>query len=281
MLTAHALKAAGLSARIIDPKPDAKPLDGRAYALAATSVSMLRTLNLWAAVAPKAQPINDIKVSDGTAGEGAHPWFLHFDHTEIEEGPLGAMVEDTTLRAALQGGIEIEQGEVTAQSITPGHATLTLASGKTLAARLIIACDGRFSPTATRAKIKRQGWTYDQKSLVATLGHAQPHQGIAHQMFMASGPLAILPLTGNRSSIVWTETTESAAQIETLNDPAFLTATRLACRSQKASSPPASPWSATPPTASTRLQAKASIWASAISPHSPKPWPRPSAGAKI
>lgn len=222
LLTAHALKAAGISTRIIDPNPDAKPLDGRAYALAATSVSMLRALGLWPKLQENAQPITDIKVSDGAAGQGAHPWFLHFDHTEIEEGPLGAMIEDTHLRVALQTGIEIDQGEVMCQSIEPGHATLTLTDNTSLTARLIIGCDGRFSATATRAKIKRQGWNYDQKSLVATLAHEQPHQGTAHQMFMPSGPLAILPLTGNRSSIVWTETANTAAHIETLDDAAFL-----------------------------------------------------------
>ena len=97
---------AGLSATVIDAQPAAGLLrddfDGRAYALALSSVRMLRALGLWDELAQHAQPMLEIKVSDGRAGEGPlMPFFLHFDHAEIEEGPMGFMVEDRHLRPAL------------------------------------------------------------------------------------------------------------------------------------------------------------------------------------
>ena len=79
---------------------------------------------------------------------------------------------------------------------------------------------------ATRAGIRRQGWDYGQTALVAAIDHALPHQGIAHQYFMATGPLAILPLPGNRSNMVWSETTANAAAIAALDDAAFLAVLR-------------------------------------------------------
>ncbi len=223
-LTAMALASAGLRSIVIDPNPAPKDagFDGRAYAIAASSVQVLMALGLWDDLAADAQPITEIKVSDGTAGEGAHPWFLHFDHTEIEDGPLGAMIEDRHLRAALRKRSEITQGRVASQTVTPGAVCVTLESGQTLSGALLIGCDGKTSGTAIRASIKRQGWSYDQASLVATLEHQQPHNGIAHQFFMPPGPLAILPLTGNRSSIVWTESIETAASVNDLADAAYL-----------------------------------------------------------
>ena len=70
--------------------------------------------------------------------------------------------------------------------------------------------------------LTRAGWDYEQSSLVCAIAHDKPHNGIAHQYFMPSGPLAILPLTQNRSGIVWTEKTEIAQNIHTLNDEDYL-----------------------------------------------------------
>ena len=102
---ALALAQAGLSALVIDALPEgaqtADGFDGRAYALALASRRMLAALGIWKQVAEQAQPILDIVVSDGRAGEGAGPLSLHFDHDEIEEGPMGFMLEDRFLRIAL------------------------------------------------------------------------------------------------------------------------------------------------------------------------------------
>ena len=111
---------------------------------------------------------------------------------------------------------------VTGQSIDDGHASVTLSDGRTLTARLIVGCDGRKSQTAMRAGIQRSRKPYHQTGLVCAISHEKPHNGVAHQFFMPPGPLAILPLPGNRSSIVWTETTERAETIAAMSDEEYL-----------------------------------------------------------
>jgi 2-octaprenyl-6-methoxyphenol hydroxylase len=111
--------------------------------------------------------------------------------------------------------------------VAQGQGSVTLASGQVLTARLIVGCDGRNSGTATRAGIKRQGWSYGQTALVTAISHALPHNGTAHQFFMPGGPLAILPLAGgHHSSIVWSERDTVAAEIAALDNPGFLDALR-------------------------------------------------------
>lgn len=230
---ALALARAGLSVTVVDALPlkalRATGFDGRAYALALASQRMLAALDLWDAVSGDAQPINGIRASDGRAGEGASPFFLAFDAAEIEEGPMGYMLEDRFLRRALLDAMKAEDRishvagrTVTAQQVDPQGVTVALSDGKTLRARLIVGADGRRSGTAERAGITRTGWGYGQTALVAAIDHALPHGGIAHQFFMPPGPLAILPLPGNRSSIVWSESDARAQAIMALDDAGFL-----------------------------------------------------------
>ena len=117
---------------------------------------------------------------------------------------------------------------VTAQDVAPGHVTLSLASGDSLRGALLVGADGRQSGTATRAGIARQGWGYGQTAVVCAVAHARPHHGHAHQFFMPGGPLAILPLTGNRSAVVWSEEETRAAALMAMDDKAFLAALRPA-----------------------------------------------------
>ena len=236
---ALAAASAGFSVTIIDALPRAvrslREFDGRSYALALTSKRLLQGIGVWGAVADHAQPMLEIKVTDGRAGEGAAPWMIHFDHAEIEEGPMGFLVEDRHLRAAFLAAMDgsnlitqIDSARVVAQEIMPDGVTVTLDSGDIVSGRLLIGSDGRGSGTAKRAGINRIGWGYDQTAVVCAVAHDKPHGGIAHQFFMPNGPLAILPLTGNRSSIVWSETTDRAAQLMTLDDDQFLDALRPA-----------------------------------------------------
>ncbi|WP_284265017.1 FAD-dependent monooxygenase [Roseicyclus amphidinii] len=229
---ALACAQAGLSSIVIDALPEdvrqGAEFDGRSYALALASVRMLRALGLWDGLEDAAQPILQIKASDGRAGEGAAPFFLHFDSAEMEEGPMGHMLEDRHLRRALMAAMEAETlilhrpaTTVVAQS-TEGAARVTLASGEVLTGRVLIGADGRRSGTAARAGIRRTGWDYGQTALVAAIAHERPHEGIAHQFFMPPGPLAILPLPGNRSSIVWSERHADAKRLMAADDAAFL-----------------------------------------------------------
>ena len=236
---ALAAASAGFSVTIIDALPTAvrslREFDGRSYALALTSKRLLQGIGVWGAVADHAQPMLEIKVTDGRAGEGAAPWMIHFDHAEIEEGPMGFLVEDRHLRAAFLAAMDgsnlitqIDSARVVAQEIMPDGVAVTLDGGDIVSGRLLIGSDGRGSGTAKRAGINRIGWGYDQTAVVCAVAHDKPHGGIAHQFFMPNGPLAILPLTGNRSSIVWSETTDRAAQLMTLDDDQFLDALRPA-----------------------------------------------------
>ncbi|MEM9012736.1 MAG: FAD-dependent monooxygenase [Pseudomonadota bacterium] len=231
-LLSLALASGGVRAVVLDALPvatrAATGFDGRAYALALASRRMLEALEVWPAVAGEAQPIFDIRVGDGRPGEGAHPWHVHFDHREIEEGPFGHMVEDRVLRPALLARMEAlgiahhAPVRVVDQRIEASRAVAILEDGMEVTGRVLIGCDGRDSAVAARAGIPRTKWGYDQTSLVAAIAHARPHEGTAHQLFMPSGPLAILPLPGNRSSIVWTEATARAAEIDGLDDAAYL-----------------------------------------------------------
>ena len=227
---ALALASAGFAVTLVEPKPArerADPdFDGRGYALAISSMRVLAALGVWDRLT-EVQPILNIKVTDGRPGEGPSPLMLAFDHAEIEEGPMGYMVEDRHLRPALldaaaEGPITQLDDSVIGEATDAAGITVSLASGKTRRARLLIACDGRDSQIAARAGIKRTGWGYGQTALVAAVAHEKPHHGTAHQFFMPSGPLAILPITGNRASIVWTETTERAEAIQALDDTAYL-----------------------------------------------------------
>ena len=232
---AIALEQRGLNVTVIDalpaPKRGMRDFDGRSYALAHASMRLLRGIDLWDAIKDHTQPMLEIKVTDGRAGTGPSPWMMHFDHTEIEEGPMGYMCQDRHLRQALlskmDGAARITQmsGEtVVAQS----SGQLTLASGKTVTAKLIVGADGRASGTAERAGIKRTGWGYGQTAIVCAVEHELPHGGIAHQFFMPTGPLAILPLPNNCCSIVWSETETRATKIMAMDDTDFLDALRPA-----------------------------------------------------
>ena len=230
---ALALADGGLRVCVVDARPAqaraTAGFDGRAYALALASQRLLGAIGVWPRVGDDSQPIEEIKISDGRAGAGPAPWMLHFDSAEIEEGPMGYMLEDRYLYRAFLAAMEAHPGvtlmsgeTVVAQEVTGAHVRVILASGRDLHARLLVGCDGRQSGTAMRAGIGRHGHDYGQTALVCAISHEKPHCGIAHQFFMPPGPLAILPLPGNRSSIVWSETHAEAARIQALPDAEYL-----------------------------------------------------------
>ncbi|NBC96921.1 MAG: 2-octaprenyl-6-methoxyphenyl hydroxylase [Deinococcus-Thermus bacterium] len=227
----------GLASVVVDRLPaevrSADRFDGRSYALSAASRRLLSALGLWDGLAADAQPMLEIKASDGRPGEGAAPFFLHFDHAELEEGPMGWMVEDRHLRRALLAAMEAEPlvdhrpGEtVVAQDVAAHRVDVHLESGARIGAPLLVGADGKASGTAVRAGIGRTGRNYGQTALVCAVAHEMPHHGCAHQFFMPGGPLAILPLTGNRASIVWSERRALAQHVASLDDAGFLAALR-------------------------------------------------------
>ena len=240
LTTALACAQAGFRIGLVDiAAPNDQPdgaYDGRASAIATASFRMMRALGVADALVEgdntHAGPINKILVSDGSAGETPSPLNLFFDATGIAETndgePLGYLVENRRMRHALHAQTRkqdnitwIAPARVTAFEATPASTTLTFADGKTLSAALLVAADGRNSFIRGLAGIGVTSWPCNQKAIVTTVAHELPHQGIAHELFLPSGPFAILPLTGHRANIVWTETPRAADAAMALDDDAF------------------------------------------------------------
>jgi 2-octaprenyl-6-methoxyphenol hydroxylase len=234
MTLAIALAKGGLQVSLID-RLSAKEIasegfDGRVSALAYSSVRMLRALDLWQRLEPGAQPINDILVNEGRLNGDALPFSIHFDHREIGE-PLGHIVENRQIREALLEAIAAEQRialisgvSVTDLSIGETTATVELSDGTSLLSRLVIAAEGRESRLRDLQEIGVIAWDYDQTGIVTTVEHELPHRGVAYEQFLPTGPFAILPMTGNRSSLVWTEKSNEARRLMALPQRDFLDA---------------------------------------------------------
>jgi 2-octaprenyl-6-methoxyphenol hydroxylase len=224
---ACALGRAGIRVAVVDmadPKVVMdKRFDGRASAIALSSRRMLEGIGIWEQVSNSAAPMLDIRVSDTGSN-----LFLHYDHNAIGDEPFGHMVENTTLRRALLKTmdalesvrllaparcVELERGG--------GRVQARLSGGQRISAQLAVAADGRGSPTRDAAGIRLSTWRYDQVAIVCTVAHEDSHRYIAHEHFLPAGPFAILPLLGNRSSLVWTERTDLAPAIMALDDEAF------------------------------------------------------------
>ncbi len=221
---------AGFRVVVIDAAPpQAAPADARASALTAASRRLLEVLDVWPALASEAQPIRHIDITDSALNTPIRPLVLHFE-TELEPGePAAHMVENAHLRAALMAAVDRVQGirllaPRRVESFSAGEAGVTavLDDGTRLEAGLLVAADGRNSTLRKQAGIRTIGWSYAQSGIVTTVAHERPHDGHAVQHFLPAGPFAILPLTGNRASLVWTEERERAQALIALDDDAFL-----------------------------------------------------------
>lgn len=224
---ALALASAGIEVAVLDRAVTedtlAPSFDGRASAIAFATVQMLRGLHVWSEVEPVAQPILDIRVTDGES-----PLFLHYDHRELAAGaPFGHMLENRHLRFALshamaRAGVAL-RAPVVVRSIETDTfgATATLEDGGAVRARLLVGTDGTKSFVRQAAGIRTHGWPYAHSGIVLTVQHEHEHAGIAHERFLPAGPFAILPLTGRRSSLVWTERHSLAAAMVKLDDTRF------------------------------------------------------------
>src|SRR3954470_8936535 len=202
----------------------AKP-DLRASAIAAAARRMFEALGVWDAVTNDAQPILDMVVTDSKLEHAMRPVFLTFAG-ELEDGePFAHMIENAPLNAALaakarEQGIELRATPVTGFEHEGARISVSLADGEVSAA-LLVAADGAKSRVREQAGIATHGWNYGQSAIVTTVAHERPHEGRAIEHFLPAGPFAILPLTGNRSSLVWTETDAEAARMIELPDDEF------------------------------------------------------------
>ncbi|MPY70911.1 MAG: NAD(P)-binding protein [Alphaproteobacteria bacterium] len=222
-----ALAGAGVRVRVLEPQPVSAQtdpgFDGRTTAIAAGSRAVLEAVGAWPAMAADAQPILDIRVSDGHS-----PLFLHYDHRALGDGPMGHIVENRAIRraladrlAALDPGALVEGVRIAAAERGARRAVLHAADGGQTSCRLVVAADGRRSAMRQEAGIRTAEWRYRQTGIVCTVEHARDHGGAAQERFLPAGPFAILPMTGRRSSIVWTERDDIAPAILALDEAGF------------------------------------------------------------
>ena len=200
--------------------------DGRVTAISRGSRYLLEAIGVWRDLHQHAQPILEIEV-----GERQSPFRIRYDHREVGGEPLGHIVENRAIRgalsrraAALAGGpLEIAAPDRPLRIERQSEGVrVGLASGRSVQAALLAAADGRSSPIRDLAGIGVMRWDYGQTGIVATVAHAKPHHGRAFERFFATGPLAMLPMTGQRSSIVWAAADRLARELIALDDEAFV-----------------------------------------------------------
>lgn len=210
-----------LEIALLDRRPFTVPRDLRAFAIAAGVRRVLEQLGVWPAIAGDAEPIRRMELTDSGAGDISRPRFLSFDGDVTPGEPFAHMVPNTRMTEALTEALEgrvrfIAPVEVTGFSAEAATARLALADGRMLKAPLVIAADGAMSSLRSMGGIELVTHDYRQSGVVTTIGHELPHEGTAWEHFRPAGPFASLPLPGNRSSLVWTETTAEAARIKAL-----------------------------------------------------------------
>lgn len=198
--------------------PAPRSTDMRASAFAAGARRMLETVGVWQKVEADAQPILSMEITDSKLGDAARPVFLSFEG-EVEPGEAfahmvsNALLQDALTDTAREAGITFLPAGITAYQADVSGVTATLKDGSRVRAAVLAACDGGRSRLRALAGITTVGWSYHQSAIVMTVGHERPHEGKAVEHFLPAGPFARLPLTGNRSCIVWSEGTEAARRL--------------------------------------------------------------------
>jgi 2-octaprenyl-6-methoxyphenol hydroxylase len=215
--------------------------DERASAIVAAARRLFEAIGVWDSVSGEAQPILDMVVTDSKLADAMRPVFLTFTG-DVEPGePFAHMIENRHLVDALEAkaketGVQFYQAAVTNFSLPtaangdggdfPGASgssvAIALAGGQDIRARILAAADGARSHLRETAGIAVHGWNYGQSAIVITVEHERDHCGRAEEHFLPSGPFAILPLRGRRSSIVWTEAAGEAERIVALPEDDFL-----------------------------------------------------------
>jgi 2-octaprenyl-6-methoxyphenol hydroxylase len=211
---------------VADPTLGRPVEDARASAIAAAARRLFEALGVWDAVAPRAEPILDMAITDSKLDDAVRPVFLTFAGDVQPGEPFAHMVENGDILAALvdkakQAGVTLLPTAVADFERDANGVAVRLASGVVVRTRLLVAADGARSRIRERAGIQSVGWSYGQSAIVTTVAHERPHHGRAEEHFLPAGPFAILPLPNNRASIVWTEAAAEAERIMRLDDADF------------------------------------------------------------
>lgn len=219
---AIALAKLGLDVTLVEKTPfqtqHLPAFDGRVSAIAQGSKRMLDRLGVWAAMEPHAEPIWDIRVSDGNS-----PFVLHYDHQEVGTDAFGWIVENRHTRKALCGvarefdNLQIVQASIASLQQSEDGCEVELDDGSVYHAKLLIGADSKFSKTRELAGIAVHETKYKQTAIVCTIKHEKPHHGLAQERFLPRGPFAVLPMQANRSSLVWVEPAKFAGDYARLN----------------------------------------------------------------
>jgi len=200
--------------------------DERASAIVAAARRLFETIGVWDVVAGKAQPILDMVVTDSRLADATRPVFLSFGGDIAPGEPFAHMIENRLLVDALETtarecGVELRNAAVATFLQSAQRVDAAFAGDGVISARLLAAADGARSTIRHAAGIATHGWNYGQSAIVINVAHERDHNGRAEEHFLPAGPFAILPLTGRRSSIVWTERTDEAERIMALPDEEF------------------------------------------------------------
>ena len=221
-------QASGLSVLVVEPQAmDRMRKDERASAIASAATKMLQSLGVWGEIFPQAEPIRKMLVTDSKLTDIVRPALLTFEGDAKDGEPFAYMVPNGTMVGALGDaakavGVDLLEGDSVKDFIVHGTAvSLTLASGEAIEASLLVAADGVRSRLRDLAGINVNRFEYDQVGIVTTVEHERPHEGCAVEHFLPAGPFAILPLKGNRSSLVWNERTDDAKRLLAMDDFTF------------------------------------------------------------
>jgi 2-octaprenyl-6-methoxyphenol hydroxylase len=222
---------AGFRVGLIDAEPTGAPAreDARASALSAATRRLLTVLGVWPHLADAAQPIASIEITDSPLNASLRPHLLGFDREHETADAAASMVENRHLSSALRHAVAAESAiELFAPDsavdfrVGPFGVSVTLGSGQVIEGSLLVAADGKRSRLREQAGIKCVGWSYPQMGIVTTVAHSKPHRGRAVQHFLPGGPFAILPLKGDRSSIVWSEDKQKGEAIMAADEAGFV-----------------------------------------------------------
>jgi 2-octaprenyl-6-methoxyphenol hydroxylase len=232
MTLALAAARKGLSSHVVDRADPAaltaEGFDGRASAISTASWNLFANIGLADRLAPHGCPIDAIAVTDAMK-----PGRIDF-RPEPHEGSLGRMFANRELRLALFEAARAEpliawhaKADVVERQRGEHGVSATLADGSERAGALMVAAEGRNSPTRQEAGIPVARWDYDHRAIIVGLSHEKPHANVAWEIFYPAGPFALLPMLDgpdgrHRSALVWTVAEKDAAGVLALSERAFL-----------------------------------------------------------